>query len=160
MILEEQRDGDSKAYVAYDRRSSGAASRKDALVIDGTTGRVRLPQQEVAYVSASAGAEAANAIEVACALVDAHGSPITGVKSVRIVSMPVTDGQGDLSAAAVPVGTLTKANNPVAGDCSAWMKTDADGEFSFTVTNTAAEENLVTVQVNDGSTAVLTLTFA
>lgn len=144
MIITEQR-GENKADVAYDRRSSGAASKLDSMIQDGITGKVSFPQQDLAEVDASIGTEAANAIDVACQLRDPLGNAMLGVRRVVVETLAVTDSGGDLAAATSAVGTIRKTLNPATGWNIQWMETDAQGRFSFKSTNAAQE--LTTVRI-------------
>lgn len=113
--------------------------------------------------SATVGAEgavAANAIEVACALVDADGVAITTQPKVHIEAHAVTDDKGDLAAAGTPVGTVDQAINPAAGANKMVMTPSAGGLFSFRVTDDVAEKVLVTIQPDGGFPRTLVLTFA
>jgi hypothetical protein len=115
------------------------------------------------FVQATVGAEgavAANAIEVACAILDANGAPITSARAVHITSTPVTAAQGTVSAAGTPVGTGFVVQNAATGDNNASMLSTAAGLFSFRISNTAVEVNDVIVEVDGCPPRVLRLTFA
>lgn len=112
------------------------------------------------FVQATVGAEAANAIDVVCAIVDANGAPITAARAVSITSVPVTADQGDIAAAGAPVGTALALSNPATGDNNASMLSTAAGLFSFRITNTAAETNVVIINADGCPPRVLRLIFA
>jgi hypothetical protein len=99
------------------------------------------------------GGAAANSIRVAGQIRDQDGNAVLGVKNVLITSKPVSG-----------AGTITDggAGAVVAGSASinCWMTTDANGAFQFDVLNAAAEVNLVKVDLDNGTTEMLTLTFA
>ena len=111
-------------------------------------------------IEATAGAEAADAIEVACKVKDVYGNEMHSAREVVIKTLAVTDGEADLAAAGTPVGTLNKANNPAAGENVAWMTATSDGYFSFKVTDTAAEVVLVEILAEGCRPRLLKLTFA
>lgn len=116
---------------------------------------------EILKLSLTPGAEgagSANSIDVVGAVTDMGGTA-TAAKEVMIRSLSVTDGQGDLAAATVAVGTVKKAVNPATGENVMWMTTTAGGLFSFKVTDTAVEDCVVVVEC-DGISRVLKLTFA
>jgi hypothetical protein len=159
MIIEE-RPNEDMVLVAYDRRSAGASARKEALRIDNLSGRVEMPQSPIHTVSVSIGAEAANAIDVACRIVNGLGEPVLGVKPVLIRALAITDGSGDLSAATAAVGTVRKTTTPATGFNEQWMDTSSAGAFSFKVSNAAAEATLVEIVLPNGKVAMFTLTFA
>lgn len=115
---------------------------------------------DLGYVTATAGTEATNAIEVACAVFDSAGVAATAAKVVRVETLAVTNDKGDISAAGTPVGTLTKAVNPATGPNVAYMTTTAAGLFSFSVADDAAETVLVTIVAEGCRPKVLKLTFA
>lgn len=159
MILEEVL-GDDKVFVAYDRQKFGVDARKVALVINGITGKVSLPQQEDLRLSAAIGTESANAIDVACQIVDQNGLAVAGAKEVLIRTLAVTSAQGTLAAANAAVGTLRKTNNAATGECVQWMTATNAGAFSFKVTDNAAELVLVVVEIDGARVASFTLNFA
>lgn len=160
MILEEQR-GDDRALVAYDRRSSGSAAKKDAMVINGITGKVSFPQNEDISVSISLADEDGDSIDVICQVVDPNGDAVAGIREVTIRTMAETAGEGDLAAAAgTAVGTVVLAANAAAGENVMWMRTTAAGAFSFSVADVAAEEVLVTIELNNARLVKTAITFA
>jgi hypothetical protein len=159
MSIIEERQNEDMVLVAYDRRGAGASAKKEALRIDNLTGRVEMSQSPVRTVSVSIGAEAANAIDVACRIVNGLGEPVLGVQPVLIRALAVTDGSGDLSAATAAVGTIKKTTVPTAGFNEMWMETTAAGAFSFKVTDTAAEDVLVEIVLPNGKASLFKLTF-
>jgi hypothetical protein len=159
MAILEERINEDMVLVAYDRRSAGASARREALRIDDKTGRVDMAQSPVHTVSVSIGAEVANAIDVACRIVNGIGEPVLGVKPVLIRALAVTDGNGDLAAATAAVGTVRKTTAPTAGFNEQWMDTSSAGAFSFKVSNPAAEATLVEIVLPNGKVAMFTLTF-
>jgi hypothetical protein len=111
-------------------------------------------------VSATAGTEASHVIEVACSVKDLAGAAVAVAREVYIETLAVTADKGDISAAGTPVGTLKKAVNPSTGPNVAWMTTTSGGLFSFSVTDSAAEDVIVKITA-DGCRPLLTkLTFA
>jgi hypothetical protein len=76
------------------------------------------------------------------------------------MSVPVTGGQGDLAAASVANGTLVMVNNPATGANHALMQTDAGGNCTIAVTNTAAEKTTLVITADGCRPKVLELTFA
>lgn len=117
-------------------------------------------EAQLDVVEATAGAEAANAIEVACSVKTLAGVAISSARGVRITARAATDNEGDLAAAGTPVGSLVGgAENPATGSNVMHMLTTAAGLFSFKVTDTAAESVVVTILVDGCAPRVLTLTF-
>ncbi len=103
----------------------------------------------------------ANTIEVEGQVTNAVGTAAAIVHEVIVRSIPVTSNEGDITiGAGANPGTLIKAFGPAAGVNEAWITTTAAGHFRFTITNTAAETNLVQVSTNTGASAILKLTFA
>lgn len=127
---------------------------------DFAAGWLDASDTDLGYVTATAGAEDSNAIDVVCAIFDSAGAAPSAAKVVRIESLAVTDDKGDLAAATVAVGTVTKAVNPATGPNVAYMTTSAAGLFSFKVSNDAAETVLVTILAEGCRPKVLKLTFA
>jgi len=115
---------------------------------------------EVGYVTTTPGAEAANAIDVVCAIFDSAGVAVTSAKEVFIETLAVTADQGDLAAASAAVGTLVKAVNPTTGPNIATMTSTAAGLFSFKVTDTAAEVCHVRILAEGCRPKIIKLTFA
>lgn len=144
---------------------SGSAASASAFVLVPDAGSGRwlrrtVNPNEIAVVVATPGAEAANAIEVACSLTDLAGAAITDQRKVLIRSHAVTPDQGDLAAAGTPVGTIDQAINPTTGVNSAIMTPTAGGLFTIKVTDTAAEKVLLEIIPHNGRPAALVLTFA
>jgi len=100
----------------------------------------------------SAGAEAANVIQVTGQLKDADGSNIAAVTDIKVRSTPIA-GAGTV---AVDTGTAVVGD----GTVDLWLKTDATGLFKVDVTNVVAEENHLEFVIDDGVSEVLILTFA
>lgn len=115
---------------------------------------------DVRYVVATAGAEAADAITVACSIANAAGTAVTGARLVRITVLPGTNDEGDIAAAGVAVGTLIRAFNPATGENVATMETTAAGLFSFKVTDAQAEDCIVHIAADGCLPKLLRLTFA
>lgn len=159
MAIIEERQNEDMVLVAYDRRGAGASAKKTALRIDSVTGKVSMPQSPIVSVSASIGAEAANAIDVACQIVDGLGAPVAGVQQVLIRALAVTDASGDLSAATAAVGTIKKTTTPATGFNEMWMETSSAGAFSFKVSDAAAEDVLVQIVLSTGKETLFKLTF-
>lgn len=133
--------------------------------VNGTTGIVTLSKallttNSLSLVSTTVGAEASNAIDVVCAIADAHGGLPTAARQVMIETLAVTDDKGDLAAATSAVGTVKKAMNPATGRNVMWMTTTAAGLFSFKVSNDVAEDTLVVIHAEGCQPKVLKLTFA
>lgn len=110
------------------------------------------------YASLTPGAEAgggaaANTIRVAGRIKDQDGNNVTGVKNVLITTKPVS-GAGTITDGGPGVVVAGSAST------SCWMTTDATGAFTFDVLNAAAEQTLVKVELDNGTTELLVLTFA
>jgi len=128
-------------------------------VSDGTSNWDIVPVPVMGEIVATAGSEASHAIEVACSLTDYAGRAM-GTTQVLVRTLAVTADKGDLTAAGTPVGTLKKAVNPSTGENVAWMETTSGGLFSFTVTDSAAEDCLVHITADGCRPRTLKLTFA
>lgn len=128
--------------------------------LDLTKGFIDASDTEHGYVTATPGAEAADAIDTVCAIFDSAGVAVTSAKVVRIETLAVTDDKGDIAAASAAVGTVTKAVNPATGPNVAYMTTSATGTFSFKCSNNIAETVLVTINAEGCRTKVFKLTFA
>lgn len=115
---------------------------------------------ELLIISATPGTEAANEIEVACAITDFAGTAKAVARQVFIRSLAVTADKGDLAAAGTPVGTVLKAVNPATGENVQTMETTAGGLFSFKVSNDVAETTEVQITADGCIPRVLKLTFA
>ena len=111
-------------------------------------------------IVATAGAEAANAIDVVCSIVNPDGTAITAARNVVITTVAATADQGDLAAAGAAVGTFGPGQSPVTGDNTAGMVTTAAGLFSFRVTDTVAEAVQVLITADGCRPRVLRLAFA
>lgn len=114
------------------------------------------------FIQATVGAEAAvaaNAIEVACQLLDQFGAPLAEARNILITSVPETANEGDIAAAGTPVGTISPIENSATGDNNAGMISTSAGLFSFRITNTAAEVNQVVITADGCIPRVLRLTF-
>lgn len=159
MSIIEERQNEDMVLVAYDRRGAGASAKKEALRINSITGKIEMPQSPIASVSVSIGAEAANAIDVACQIVNGLGAAVSGVQPVLIRALAVTDASGDLSAATAAVGTIKKTTTPATGFNEMWMETTAAGAFSFKVSDAAAEDVLVEIVLPNGKVSLFKLTF-
>lgn len=114
---------------------------------------------DLRVVDAVPGAEAANAIEVACQIRDVFGSAVSGARQVVCRSLAVTADKGDLDAAGTPVGTLVKAHNPAAGENVAWFETAAGGTFTVKVSNDQAETTVLVIEAEGCRPKVVKLTF-
>jgi hypothetical protein len=146
---------------------------------ESSVGSVATLQSDVTAVTATANAAAtkasilkitltaeaenagANTIEVEGVIEDMAGLDAATAREVLVRSIPVTSNEGDITiGAGANPGTLIKAFGPAAGVNEAWITTTTAGHFRFTITNTAAETNLVEVTANSALAAVLKLTFA
>jgi hypothetical protein len=125
-----------------------------------THGQTRVGKWDVQTTPGAEAAVAANAIEVACQLLDADGNKPTAARTVMVKSMAATANEGDLAAAGTPVGTVLEALNPATGMNLQLMDTDATGGFTFRVTDTVAEKVYVEITGEDVVPKCLTLTFA
>ena len=106
-------------------------------------------------VGAEAGdGAAANSIRVRCQIRDQDGSAVAGVKSVLITSKPIA-GAGTITGVALN-GTVKAGSASVA----CWMETTSAGVFAFDVLDASAEDCLVMIQLDNGTTEMLKLTFA
>lgn len=99
------------------------------------------------------GAESTNVINVAGQLSDLDGTPIKAVTDILITSTPQS-GAGTMvihsSTGTAKVGSGTK---------SLWLATNSSGAFSIDVTNAAAEDNLLTFQLDNGQVESVKLTY-
>lgn len=109
------------------------------------------------YATLSAATEAADAIVVTGQVKNLSGTNVTAAKQVVVRTLAVTDGKGDIT---VTAGTEKKTVNPATGENVSWIATTAAGAFAVSVANDQAEVTLISVQVEGGLTAALTLTFA
>jgi hypothetical protein len=161
MALMWKKEGDDEILVANER--SFGARDTEVLRINGKTGEVKyskaLTHKNALEVSATIGAEASNAIDVACSVKDALGKDVVGVRQVCIKTLAATDAQGTLAAATAAAGTIKKAHNPATGQKVQWMETTAAGKFSFKVTDTAAEDCMVEISGEGIRPRQLKLTF-
>lgn len=112
------------------------------------------------FIDATVGAEVANAIDVACAIVRANGLPVTAARQVFFRTLAVTADKGDLAAATAPLGTLKKVFNPATGCNEGWWETTAGGLASVKVSNDIAEETVLVIECEGCKTRVIKLTFA
>jgi hypothetical protein len=132
--------------------------------VDGTTGLVSFlkgvvdPNSEALF-RATIGAETSNAIDIAVRIVNQHGKAIKRVRAVRVRTLPVTDAQGTLGAASAAVGVIKKTTS-AAGEKTQWMECNANGLFSFKVTDTVAEDCLVEIAGEGCRPTLIKLTFA
>ena len=105
------------------------------------------------YASLTAAAEAGNSITVTGQIKDQDGNNVAGIKSVLIKSKPIAG-----------TGLLTDGGNGTvsagSGTTELWMKTDANGSFQVAVADASAEECLLVVHLDNGTTEMLVLTFA
>jgi hypothetical protein len=104
-------------------------------------------------VALTAAAEGSNSITISGQIKDLDGNNVSGVKNVLIRSKAPT-GTGNLSDGgdgAVVAG---------AASTSCWMTTTATGSFQVAVANANAEQTLVEVTVDGGTTEIIVLTFA
>lgn len=114
---------------------------------------------KVVMTAGAENAEAANTYRITVQIKDAQGTNVSGAKEIVIRSLAVTADQGDLAASAVAVGTVVKAVNPATGENVMWMTTDSNGAAAFIVTNTAAEDTLVSASVHAGVEQAIKLTY-
>ncbi len=99
------------------------------------------------------GGAAANSFRITGQVTDQDGNKVAGVKNVLITTYPVS-GAGTITdggAGAVVAGSASKV---------CWMTTDATGLVQFDVLNAAAEKTLVKVELDNGTTELLELTYA
>lgn len=142
--------GVAAAYVALINKTDEVLSTVSGLAAMGLN----------AVVVPTPAAESANAIDVACQITDFDGAVLAAARNVVVETLAVTDGQGDLAAATAAVGTVVKAQNPATGANLLWMETEADGTFSFKVSNTAAEKTIVRITGEGLVPYVLVLDFS
>lgn len=134
---------------------SEAALREVKTLADATA----VVANTTAHVAATPGVEgASNDIDVVCQIKDAGNVNVSVTTPVMVVVVPTTDAQGDVAAATTPVGTLVKAT-VAAGPKTAWF-TPVAGAFSFKITDTVAEDALVTIYANGCLIKTFTLSFA
>lgn len=115
---------------------------------------------EALVVAAVAGAEAGNAIEVACTIKDRSGNVIASAREVMVESFAVTNAKGVISAAGTPVGTLQKVNSPATGANRAWFTTTAGGLFSFSIADDQVESVICVIHADGCDPKLVKLTFA
>ncbi len=108
-------------------------------------------------VSLVAAAENTNVITVTGAILDFSGDPVDAAKDILITTLAVTADKGDITNGGT--GTFNKVVNPSTGANLAWVTTDATGNFVFTVTDSAAESVLITVQCPGAPNATKVVTF-
>jgi hypothetical protein len=103
----------------------------------------------------------AGTIEVEGQVSNILGVAVAAAREVLVRSFPETANEGDITiGAGANPGTLIEAFGPATGVNEAWVATTAAGHFRVTITNAAAETNLVQVTSPGAITAVLKLTFA
>lgn len=110
------------------------------------------------YVAMTAGAEAgggaaANSIRITCQVKDQDGQNVAGVKDIFVKSIP-NAGAGTITIGAS--GTLKSAS----ANKEVWIQTTAAGVCQFDVLNASVEDNLVVVQLDNGTTETIKITFA
>jgi hypothetical protein len=100
----------------------------------------------------TASAEVSNVITVSGQVQDAAGNNVAAVADLIITSTPIA-GAGTMTAS---VGTIK------VGSASAkiWLQTNSSGAFTIAVTNTSAEDNLISVQLDSGEIETLKITYA
>jgi len=94
----------------------------------------------------------ANTITITGQVSDLDGTPIKAVTDILITSVPVS-GAGTMTVGAS--GTI-KAGS---GTKSVWMQTNSSGAFGIVVLNAAAEDNLVTFQLDNGQLELVKITY-
>lgn len=99
------------------------------------------------------GVEATNVINIAGQVSDLDGTPPTAAVDLLITSTPQS-GAGTMvihgGIGTAKVGSGTK---------SLWLATTAAGAFSIDVTNAAAEDNLISFQLDNGQVEAVKLTY-
>lgn len=147
------------AVIAYALEAATAADEThEVIVLPGGSNFGAL--DVVTTVVGAEAAVAANAIEVAVTITDVSGAALTAARAGIITSQAETEGQGGITAAGTPVGTVAPTSAPATGNSTAGFLTSAAGLVSFRVTNTAAEVNVVHIQGHNCRPVVLILTFA
>lgn len=122
----------------------------------GTTAPVQRGLAFAALTSNAKGAGAANRFDILGQVRDAQGAAIPGIRDVFVRSLAITDNGGDLANAAP--STNKRAVNPATNENFLWIRTDANGAFSFTCTNTVAEDTVVHCAVDGCTDRVFMLT--
>jgi hypothetical protein len=129
-------------------RSYAQRGDEEAAVIAAMLDNIRV----MAFTQDTEGDTAANTIRLSCQLTDMDGTPIKAVTDVLATSIPESG-----------AGTMTVgANGTVkAGSAStqAWFRTDANGQLDIDVLNAAAEDDLISLQMDDGTVEQVVLTF-
>ncbi len=147
--------GDQIVAVALQAASGADVTVEVFVVVGADAGELEI----VTVTPGVENAAAANTWEVDCAITDIHGVAITAARAGIIVSQAETEGQGGISAKGVPVGTIAPTSAPATGNSTAGFLTTAGGLFSFRISNTAAEVNVVFIQADNCRPRVIILTF-
>lgn len=109
-------------------------------------------EERVITLTVAAENTGANTITITGQLSDLDGTPIKAVTDVLITSIP-TSGAGTMTIGAsgtIKVGSGTKV---------VWLQTNSSGAFGIVVLNAAAEDNLVTFQLDNGQLEMVKLTY-
>ena len=132
--------------------------------ITGTTVEAALQEglfkTDLFKIVSTVGAEATNAIEVACTVKNFLDVAVATQPKVLIKSIAATADKGDLAAAGTPVGTAGVTINPATGANYFQMTPTTSGTFSFKVTDDQAENVVVEITGEGIRPSVLVLTFA
>jgi hypothetical protein len=110
--------------------------------------------EQTFFVQLTPGTEGSNKIRISGQVVNQEGKKVAGARDVLVSSVPIS-GAGTL-AQVTDHGTV-KAGG---GTTQAWVLTLADGSFQLDVSNTAAEDNLIKTELDNGTVDMLKLTFA
>jgi hypothetical protein len=159
MSTEWTQDGEDAVLVARSRKTGSTAVEVLRIGLNSQD-KVTFSPELPGSIDAQVGTEAGDAIDVICQLKDAFGNPAGGAVEVLVTTLAETADKGDIAAASTPVGTLVKAVNPATGANTAWLTTTDAGAFSVSVTDSAAEDVVLTVLADGHKPLVLKLTFA
>ncbi len=126
------------------------------LAQDGRDLYAKATEMVTLEASMTPAAVAGGAVQVAGQVVDAFGNPVAGTFDILLATNVPTSGQGHISAATSPVGTIKTGS----ASGLVWMQTDAAGAFAFQVADsTGGELGVVSAQVTDGLTVIAELQF-
>ena len=130
-------------------KSYATRGAEEAAVVSAMLDNIKV----LAFTQDAEGDTIANTIRISAQVQDMDGSPISGVSNILVTSVPIA-GAGTMTA-----GALGAA---IAGGVTVqtWFQTDANGALDVDVLNAAAEDNLVSFQLDDGVVEQLVLTFA
>jgi len=130
-------------------KSFAARGSGEAAVVSAMLDNIKV----MAFTQDAEGDTVANVIRVSLQVTDMDGTPISAVTNILATSVPES-GAGTMTVGAVgavKAGTASK---------EAWFQTDANGALDIDLLNAAAEDNLLSLQMDDGTVEQLVLTYA